>query len=277
MRSTHKKSIIIFASIILTIATLAVAFNTSLKLQYYTINSDKINQTVRIAVITDLHSCKYGKNESVLINAIESQSPDLVFLIGDIFDDKIPHDNSEALLKGIAHKYPCFYVTGNHEYWSNDINTILQLFKTYNVKILSGTYDTIEVNENKINICGITDPDATYFTDAVSCTEQLKNLENAHQNGYYTILLAHRPEDIENYCNYNFNLVLSGHAHGGQWRIPMLINGIYAPNQGLFPKYAGGKFNINGTNFIVSRGLAKESTRVPRIFNRPELVVIDIE
>lgn len=93
---------------------------------------------------------------------------------------------------------------------------------------------------------------------------------------FFTLLLAHRPEYIDHYLDYNFDLILSGHAHGGQWRLPGIINGLYAPNQGLFPKYAGGQYNINGTVFIVSRGLSRESTRIPRIFNRPELVIIDI-
>jgi predicted MPP superfamily phosphohydrolase len=91
-----------------------------------------------------------------------------------------------------------------------------------------------------------------------------------------TVLLAHRPEYIDSYLDYDFDLILSGHAHGGQWRIPLLINGLYAPNQGWFPKYAGGRYELGNSTFIVSRGLAKESVRVPRIFNPPELVVIDI-
>ena len=95
--------------------------------------------------------------------------------------------------------------------------------------------------------------------------------------GAYTILLAHRPEYYETYCNYSFDLVLCGHAHGGQWRIPYLINGLYAPNQGIFPKYAGGRYDGDKTTMIVSRGLDIETTWVPRIFNRPELVIIDLQ
>lgn len=92
----------------------------------------------------------------------------------------------------------------------------------------------------------------------------------------YTILLTHRPERLDVYCQYGFDLVLAGHAHGGQWRIPGIVNGLWAPNQRLFPAYAGGRYEQNGTTMIVSRGLARESTWLPRWYNRPELVIIDL-
>ena len=102
--------------------------------------------------------------------------------------------------------------------------------------------------------------------------------EQAAQDGEaFSILLTHRPERVEDYVGRGFDLVLAGHAHGGQWRLPGLINGLIAPNQGLFPRYAGGRYALDGdTTMIVSRGLARESTRIPRLFNRPELVVVDI-
>ena len=110
-----------------------------------------------------------------------------------------------------------------------------------------------------------------------SINEQLSKVNELSQNDNYTILLSHRPELFELYTTYNFDLVLSGHAHGGQWRIPGILNGVYAPNQGLFPEYAGGEYQDNGTTMVVSRGLARETTLAPRIFNRPELVIIDLK
>ncbi len=96
------------------------------------------------------------------------------------------------------------------------------------------------------------------------------------RNGNYTILLSHRPEPFRFYACYGFDLALCGHAHGGQWRIPGLLNGLYAPHQGLFPKYAGGRYLKGGTTMIVSRGLARENTRVPRFYDPPELVIVDL-
>ena len=84
-------------------------------------------------------------------------------------------------------------------------------------------------------------------------------------------------ENMKRYQKYDFDLVLSGHAHGGQWRIPGILNGLYVPNQGLFPKYAGGRYDYEGGTMIVSRGLARESTPIPRIFNRPEVVIVDVK
>lgn len=254
------------------------AFDTRLKIRYYTVRTEKIGESVRIILVTDLHSCKYGREEEKLIAAIEEQKPDMVLLGGDICDDKLPNDNTEALLKGIANSYPCYYVTGNHEYWSNRIDKILDLFQSYGVTVLSGTSDIIKIRSQSLNICGISDPDIIRYTDSpIGAREQLQTLEHVPDNSLYTILLAHRPEWIDTYAEYDFDLVLSGHAHGGQWRLPGIINGIFAPDQGMFPKYAGGRYISGDMTMIVSRGLARESTPIPRIFNRPELVVVDLE
>lgn len=253
------------------------AFNTKMKIQHYSLESEKLTAPVRIVLITDLHSCSYGKGQRELIDAIHAQKPDIILLGGDICDDKLPHRNTELVLRAIADKYPCYYVTGNHEYWSREIEKILKIFQSYNIPVLEGSFDTIDVRGQKLNICGISDPDILKYTDKnYSITEQLKDAAVASENGNYSILLAHRPELIDSYLNYDFDLILAGHAHGGQWRLPGIINGLFAPNQGFFPRYAGGKYRFDDSYMIVSRGLARESTRIPRIFNRPELVVIDI-
>lgn len=274
LKRSKRKIIILIVLIVIIVA--AFAFDSRLKIQNYDIESDDITENICIALITDLHSCKYGKDEIKLIEAIDAQKPDVVLLGGDICDDVIPHDNTEALLKGITDKYPCYYVTGNHEYWSNDTDTILKLFESYNVTILDGNYVTTEIKRQKINICGISDPYVSNNDADIVVTEQLEMIKNAGENGNYTILLTHRPEYIDLYSKYDFDLVLAGHAHGGQFRIPFILNGLYAPNQGLFPEYAGGEYLKNNTKMIVSRGLARESTRIPRIFNRPELVIIKL-
>lgn len=266
------------AGLICVVALLIMAFCMKLQTRFYTVESDKLSGSVRIALVTDLHSCQYGEGQEALIEAIDRQNPDLVLLGGDICDDVIPNDGTEALLKGIAHRYLCYYVTGNHEYWSGDIEGILELLRSYGVNVLDGNYDVIQVRGQVLNICGVTDPDVIGYTDSERDVEQqLKELDQVNENGYFTILLAHRPEKIEEYAEHDFDLVLSGHTHGGQWRLPGLLNGVYAPDQGIFPKYAGGEYMVDGTRMVVSRGLARESTRVPRIFNRPELVVVDLK
>lgn len=249
------------------------AFNINLTTKYYKIDSHKLNENVRILFISDLHSSYYGKNQKNLLTSINLQNPDIILLGGDIADDKRTHENTEILLKNISKKYPCYYVSGNHEFWSGEINNIKKMFLSYGINILEGNNKIISVNNQKINICGVDDPEIgknTFF-------KQINNISNLINNSFFTIFLSHRPEYINTYIDYDFDLILSGHAHGGQWIIPGILNGFYAPNQGFFPEYAGGLYKFDKKIFIVSRGLAKWSTSIiPRIFNPPELVIIDI-
>ena len=111
----------------------------------------------------------------------------------------------------------------------------------------------------------------------LSIVKQLEQLEKNRDKAAYSILLSHRPEYYETYKKYGYDLVLSGHAHGGQWRIPGILNGLYAPHQGLFPDYAGGAYDYPGGTLVVSRGLDRWGIKLPRIFNRPELVIIEVK
>ncbi len=275
----YRKRIIVVTSVVLALLILLFfAFDTRLKTVIYTVDTEKLTHSVRLALITDLHACSYGNEQETLINAIDKQDPDVVLLGGDIFDDAISYDNAEVLLKVISKKYPCYYVTGNHEYWSNDISRILDIVQSYGIAVLDGAVETLDIRGQFINICGVDDPEAKEYTGTnYGILEQLKKIGTASENGYYTVLLAHRPELVNTYLKYGFDIILSGHAHGGQWRIPGLLNGLLAPNQGFLPKYAGGRYDFNSRTMIVSRGLARETTRIPRIFNRPELVFVNLK
>lgn len=235
----------------------------------YVVESSKIDAPIRLAVLADFHGCDYGDG---LIPAVEALQADAVLLPGDIFDDGMPWGPSEALVRGLADKWPCYYVTGNHEYWSGRVPEICRLVEEAGAIVLDQNCSELTINGQNLNLCGVPDPYAYVSTEA-ALSRAAADIE---QEGY-TVLLAHRPELIEKYAAYgSFDLVVSGHAHGGQVRIPFLMNGLFAPNQGWFPKYAGGQYEVGGTTMIVSRGLARESTRLPRIFNRPELVLIEI-
>lgn len=294
MKKSKRK--IIFKILVATvvIVLIMIVFDSRMIVRRYEIDSPKIDTAIRIALITDLHSCRYGKNQTKLLDAIYAQSPDIVLLGGDIFDDVIEDVNTELFLAGISERYPCYYVTGNHEYWSGQakFSAKIDILNKYNIVILAGTSEVIEVNGESINLCGVNDPDAYMveidseadqqaYMDAqsqkeVTFTQQLDNVSSVSENGNFTLLLSHRPEFFELYTDYSFDLVLSGHAHGGQWRVPLVLNGLYSPDQGVFPEYAGGQYEQDGTTMIVSRGLARESTWAPRVFNRPELVIVDI-
>jgi len=291
---TRKRIIILFAVLLLALLLL-IAFDSRLLIRRYTIEADEIDTPVSIALITDLHSCEYGEHQSDLIRALAEQNPDVVLLGGDIFDDVKDDTNTEQFLAGIAEKYPCYYVTGNHECWGGKYRFDIQMgiLEKYGIPVLSGDAETLTVNGDTISICGVDDPDVYMvntnleedpqgYIQAQTNKEdtfisQIAEVSEAAPADGFTILLSHRPEYYEAYTDYRFDLVLCGHAHGGQWRIPGILNGLYAPNQGIFPKYAGGRYDSDDMTMIVSRGLARETTRVPRIFNRPELVVIDVE
>lgn len=282
MRSRKRRVLLVLIPLLLIL--IVPGFDSRLLVRHYEIEMGKLEENIRIALVTDLHSCYYGENQKELIEAVDGQNPDLLVFCGDIFDDELDDGNTETFLRDISQKYPCFYVTGNHEFWSEgtDFSEKMAIVEKYGIKRLSGELETMEINGERINICGIDDPSEAYadYTDksvGESFSGQLDRVEELAlaADGKVNILLSHRPEYFEEYIRYDFDLVLCGHAHGGQWRIPYILNGLYAPNQGLFPKYAGGEYREGDTVMIVSRGLARESTVVPRFYNRPELVIID--
>ena len=249
------------------VVLLLLALDNRLTVRRYRIETEKVTEPIRILVVSDLHSCAYGENQQELLDAVAAEAPDLVLLPGDIVDDVLPEDNAWTVLEALAEKWPCCYVTGNHEWWSGEAERICREIEALGIHVLRGESTEITVKGQNLTVFGIDDPD--------SGEDQLSRFSETAGAGY-TILLAHRPERIETYRRYPFDLIVSGHAHGGQWRLPGLINGLYAPNQGLFPAYAGGRYDFGAQVFLVSRGLARESTRVPRLFNPPELVVADI-
>ena len=260
------------------IALALLAFDVRLKIVHYTITSDKINTPMRIALITDLHSCKYGAAQKTLIDAVDKEKPDMILLGGDIFDDEIPDDNTKTFLTAMAKRYPCYYVTGNHEYWSRRVGEMLEWIEANGIEDIGGKTIRTAVNGNDISLSGLNDPDeARYTGKGDGMVTELERAKNEGDDTAFTMLLTHRPSFVNLYKDAGFDLILAGHAHGGQWRIPGVLNGVFAPDEGFFPKYAGGFYHFdNGGEMIVSRGLARESTRVPRIFNRPELVIINI-
>lgn len=235
----------------------------------YNIKTKKVDKLIKLILISDLHGDNYGKNQQRLIKQIDRLNPDAVLLAGDIFDDKNSFKNTKNFLKQIKH--PCFYVTGNHEVRTHKLFEIKNYLKESGICVLDGKNTVLDVKGEKINICGADDPQTGNFK------RQIKQAFNGINNDNYTVLISHRPERFEQYMKLNADLTVCGHAHGGQWRIPFFINGLYAPYQGMMPKYAGGIYGENGKNMIVSRGLSKSRPLFPRIFNPPEIVLIEID
>lgn len=253
---------------------LAAGLDGRLTVTRYRMESEKLSGTVRVALVTDLHSCDYGPGQGDLLDAVAAQAPDLVLLGGDIVDDDpgLPQENAYTVIRALAAQYPTCYVTGNHEFKSGMVEEIRESIAACGAVILAGTWTDLEINGQRLRICGVDDP----AVGEAAWTKQLAQVGGAADGSRFTILLTHRPERVEAYIGYDFDLTVAGHAHGGQWRVPGLVNGLLAPNQGLFPKYAGGMYRLDGQSMAVSRGLARESTRIPRLFNRPELVMLEL-
>lgn len=257
---------------ILVILTL-IALDERLILRTYTVASPKLTAEVRLAVVTDFHS---SDNADDVVAMVASCAPDAVLLVGDLFDDDTqnrPTERTLSLMRQLSAQYPCYYVSGNHEAWTGEMDALYQQTEEAGVTVLRMSSGVLTVRGQRIALCGIPDPYEMVFSGAPDTEEQIRQAMENVDSADFIVLLTHRPELLAKYAQFPLDLVVSGHAHGGQVRIPGVLNGLYAPNQGWFPKLAGGAYTQDGTTLIVSRGLAVR-TRLPRIFNRPEVVLV---
>ena len=267
--------------ILITIALFFVLSScTTIATRTYDIKTSLLEEqsNITIVLISDLHNSIYGNDQSILINKIRDANPDLIALSGDIIDNTDAIIGTQLLLEGISGIAPIFFVAGNHEYGTGQIQRIQEELISYGVQILSDAYVKIEIGNNTIIAAGINDPAKYYHERPPYTLNEVMEIRfrELDEIPLFKILITHRPELIESYKNYSFDLVLAGHTHGGQVRLPF-INGLYAPNQGWFPKYAGGLYQLENVTLIVSRGLSLSHPRLPRMFNPPELVIIIIE
>ncbi len=270
MRKKHRWILPVLA--ILVVLTL-IALDERLILRTYTVVSPKLTAEVRLAVVTDFHS---SDNADDVVAMVTSCAPDAVLMVGDMFDDDTanrPTERTLSLMRQLSAQYPCYYVSGNHEAWTGEMDALYQQTEEAGVTVLRMSSGVLTVRGQRIALCGVPDPYEMVLSGAPDTEEQLRQALEDVDSADFTVLLAHRPELLAKYAQFPLDLVVSGHAHGGQVRIPGVLNGLYAPNQGWFPKLAGGAYTQDGTTLIVSRGLAVR-TRLPRIFNRPEVVLV---
>lgn len=270
MRKKHRWILPVLAILV---ALALIALDERLILRTYTVASPKLTAEVRLAVVTDFHS---SDNADDVVAMVASCAPDAVLMVGDMFDDDIanrPTERTLSLMRQLSAQYPCYYVSGNHEAWTGEMDALYQQTEEAGVTVLRMSSGVLTVRGQRIALCGIPDPYEMVFSGAPDTEEQLRQALEDVDSADFTVLLAHRPELLTKYAQFPLDLVVSGHAHGGQVRIPGVLNGLYAPNQGWFPKLAGGAYTQDGTTLIVSRGLAVR-TRLPRIFNRPEVVLV---
>lgn len=274
-----KGSIILLASLLLAsllfaaLITRIVWENRSLELNSYHVISDRLPKEFdgfRIAQVSDLHNTEIGKENEKLLSLLSEAEPDMIAITGDMIDSRNTNvDKALAFAKEAVQIAPCYYVTGNHEARTSEYSSLKEGLTALGVTVLEDAKAQIILSGERITLVGVADP--SFQTE--SLLESKLDALTSGENGYM-ILLSHRPELFQVYARSNADLVLSGHAHGGQFRLP-LIGGIVAPDQGLFPKYDAGVYTEGDTNMVVSRGIGN-SILPFRINNRPEVVLIEL-
>ena len=232
----------------------------------------------RVAQISDLHNDAFGTGNETLLALLTEAGPDLIVITGDMIDSR--RTDVEAALTfaaGAAEIAPTYYVTGNHEQRVPRAFARLEEGLTkLGVRLLRGEGENIWRDGASITLAGVDDVSfyAEYHPGRVPEGLLLEDIQSLREEGGYTILLSHRPELAEIYEKSGVELVFSGHAHGGQVRLPF-IGGLAAPGQGLFPQYDGGLYTLGETQMVVSRGLGNSIIPL-RVNNRPEIVLAEL-
>ena len=283
MTAKKKKFIFLAVAVIVLVALVIwIAWgNTALELNTYTISSSKLPQSFdgyRIAHVSDLHNTEMGKDNEKLLVMLRDADPDMIAITGDLIDSR--NTDIEVALQFVREAVkiaPCYYVTGNHEARVNEYGELKAGMEVAGVTVLEDVRTEIGMESETITLIGVNDP--SYQTDYLfgdSETVMNTKLEDLHTgHDGFTILLSHRPELFDTYADQDIDVILSGHAHGGQFRLPF-IGGLVAPNQGLFPEYDAGIYTEGNTNMLVSRGVGN-SILPFRINNRPEVILIELQ
>lgn len=275
-----KKRIIIVSIFVIILLLLGFYLNfenTSLQVAHYDILDNKIPEdfnNYRIIQVSDFHNTTSKKLTNDLVENIKKQKPNIIVLTGDLIDSrKTEVTFAINFIKEIKDIAPIYYVTGNHEARVSKYSELKEQMNNLGIDILENKAIAIRQNDSTLNLIGINDPsfaNENKVSDNEIIRTEINNLE--YDKDIYTILLSHRPEAFDTYVSENINLIFTGHAHGGQIRIPF-VGGVVAPNQGLFPKYTSGKYEEKNTTMIVSRGIGN-SIFPFRINNRPELIIV---
>lgn len=228
-----------------------------------------------IVQISDLHNEEFGENQQKLLKMVSECNPNMIAITGDFIDCRNPNvDISMEFINGAVDIAPVYYVPGNHERWINEeYKDLCRRMEKAGVNLMTNQMEEIQYGDDRILCMGIEDPDF-YDTSNKKVKKEMtrydiQQFEYAEDD--FTLLLSHRPELLDIYEEEKLDVILTGHAHGGQFRLPF-IGGLAAPNQGLFPKYDAGMFTEGDTNMIVSRGIG--NSIIPLRFNNPPEIVV---
>ena len=221
-----------------------------------------IEKLVNVVQISDLHGKQFGAHNAKLVSKVKLLVPDVIVITGDIIHRYTEKNKRVALetISALSQLAPVLYISGNHEMRNKG-------YRFFRKSVMEA--GAIVLDNTETEICGVT------FVGLNGAHNKNDTLFKISSNTQNKVLLAHMPHCFQNYAKAGYALVLSGHAHGGQWRIPFTNHGIYAPGQGMFPKYTSGMHKLGNTKMIISRGLGNSEFPL-RLFNRPEIVVINL-
>lgn len=280
--TTIKIILIIIAAILLVALVIWIIWsNYALELNTYSISSQRLPKAFdgfRIAHISDLHNTEMGQGNAELLKLLRQSEPDIIAITGDLIDSRNTNiDIALDFIKEAMKIAPCYYATGNHEARIAEYPDFRAAMEAAGVIVLEDEKTTISIDGETITVIGVNDPIFIpgYQSDKAQMLMSgvLESLRAPQEDGF-TILLSHRPKLFDVYVQSDLDLVLSGHAHGGQFRLPF-VGGVYVPSQGWFPEYDAGLFTENNTNMIVSRGIGNSAFPF-RINNRPEVILIEL-
>ena len=271
----------VLTTILLVLIIYTIWGNSALMVSTVNISSDRIPSAFsnfQIAQVSDLHNAEFGESNTELIELLSEHEPDIIVITGDLID--AGHTDIEIafdFIKQAVQIAPVYFVTGNHEANFSHYDQFKTGLEASGVTVLEDEAIQLVHNNEMITLIGLSDPDFTIKGDMFNEVPAMVNTKlNSliDDENSYTILLSHRPELFETYVCCGVDLVLCGHAHGGQFRLPF-IGGLVAPNQGLFPKYDSGLYADGKTNMVVSRGLG--NSIIPfRFNNRPDVVLVEL-
>ena len=272
-----KSIVIIFVVAIISICSYEVYISyNNLTFTNYTISSNKVNDNINVTIISDLHENRFGEDNIDLIKKIEKQSPDIILVAGDMTnEDSTDIKLVTNLMKRLSEIAPVFYSLGNTEYdnitkFNSDI---IKQLENVNVTVLDKEYEDIKIKNTIIRIGGMYD-----YAFALNGNNTYKFLCDFQDTNNYKIMIAHRPDSFifgDASEVWDIDLVVSGHTHGGQVRVPFK-GGLYVGDQGYFPMYDKGLFDLNKIKILISSGLGSGKQKIPRFNNVPEVVNLKI-
>ena len=273
----RKRNILIISiSLVILVSVLIIDLyrsNNCLKVSTHSLDSEKVSSSVRVGVISDLHGKVFGEDNDVLFEKLKAQNPQIILVVGDmISNDQTADEDINALsvfLNTLCDIAPVYYSVGNHERFNPRYENIYEVIDSSEAVLLSDEYTDLNVAGINIRLGGITyyrfwDEESDVFLETFCNTENFK------------LLMCHHPEFYQwGIKNYDIDLTVSGHTHGGMVKLPIL-GPLYAPEQGWFPEFGAGLYNEENGSIAVTTGLASSPSYLPRVFNRPEIMIIDL-